>query len=72
MIDADYVGELVLMVRNFGCEKKIQKHDCIAQMLIVPNPSIRLVEVQNIESNTGRGEGKFGSTGKILTMFSCC
>ena len=70
MIDADYVGELVLMVRNFGCEKKIQKHDRIAPMLIVPNPPIHLVEVQNIESNTGRGQGGFGSTGIILIMFS--
>ena len=66
VIDADFVGELVLMIRNFGREKKIQKHDRIAQMLVIPNPSIELVEVQNIQIDaTKRGEKGFGSTGKF-------
>lgn len=63
-IDADYRGELKILLTNFGKEPFTVKFgDRIAQMVIckVEHAEIRLAE--NL-SETIRGEGGFGHTGK--------
>lgn len=72
LIDADYRGEIVikLSMDDLSCYVRYnnRRHifnvgDRIAQGVIVPVPKIELVEVDEL-SETARGEGGFGSTGK--------
>ncbi|MCB1215196.1 MAG: dUTP diphosphatase [Deltaproteobacteria bacterium] len=62
-IDADYRGEIKVLLANLG-EKDftIQAWDRIAQMVIQQVPQVK-VEVVTSLSDTSRGEGGFGSTG---------
>ena len=62
-IDADYRGELKVILINLG-EKtfKIEKGLRIAQMILCPVIKATLKEVDALEE-TGRGAGGFGSTG---------
>ena len=62
-IDADYRGELKVILINLG-EKifKIEKGLRIAQMVLCPVIKATLKEVEIFE-NTDRGSGGFGSTG---------
>ena len=62
-IDADYRGELKVILVNLG-EKvfKIKKGDRIAQMVVCPVIRATLKEVENLEE-TERGTDGFGSTG---------
>lgn len=63
-IDADYRGEVKIMVINLGDEAyTIQKGERIAQMVITPYVSVDVKKVESLEE-TERGEGGFGSTGK--------
>jgi dUTP pyrophosphatase len=62
-IDADYRGELQVILINFGSESfAVKRGDRIAQMLVqrVETVSFREVEVL---PESGRGSGGFGSTG---------
>jgi dUTP pyrophosphatase len=62
-IDADYRGEICIILVNLGSEPfKIVRGDRIAQLVIAPVSRARLVEVQ-ILSDSARGVGGFGSTG---------
>jgi dUTP pyrophosphatase len=64
VIDAGYRGEILVGMINLGKEAYIfHSGDKIAQMIIqkIENPEI--VEVAEL-SETARGEGGFGSTGK--------
>ena len=63
IIDSDYVGELsaVFYLRS-GC-KVYNVGDRIGQLLIVPIPAVEYVEVEEL-SETERGAGGYGSTGK--------
>jgi len=62
-IDADYRGEIKVIVINHGEEEFIINHgDRIAQMVIAPVTQFPVVEVDEL-SETERGEGGFGSTG---------
>ena len=64
LIDSDYQGQLMVSVWNRGSEAfTIQPFERIAQMVIVPvvQASFRVVEDF---SESERGEGGFGSTGK--------
>lgn len=64
IIDSDYRGEVMLKVKNTGDEPiVINQYDRIAQMLIIP---ITLGKIEYVEelSDTERGEGGFGHTGK--------
>ena len=63
-IDSDYRGEIKIILINLS-EKKffIKSGDRIAQMILSPVAKIKLKEVKNL-SNTVRGKGGFGSTGK--------
>jgi len=62
-IDADYRGELKVILINLGKEKfKIEKGLRIAQMVLCPVIRATLKEVDTLEE-TERGAGGFGSTG---------
>lgn len=63
-IDAGYRGEVGVIMYNGGtAEFEIKRGDRIAQMVIAKLPEVELVCVESL-SETGRGEGGFGSTGK--------
>ena len=62
-IDADYRGELKVILINLGDKDFIvEKGLRIAQMVLCPVVKAKLKEVTELE-NTGRGSGGFGSTG---------
>jgi|TARA_Y100000389_G_scaffold69099_1_gene65705 dUTP pyrophosphatase len=62
-IDADYRGELKVILINLGKKVfKIEKGLRIAQMVLCPVIRATLKEVQTLEE-TKRGKGGFGSTG---------
>ena len=63
-IDSDYRGELKVIIYNHGDENFIiQNEDRIAQMVLTPILKIELQETNTL-TETIRGEGGFGSTGK--------
>lgn len=63
-IDAGYRGEISVIVMNFGKEPfAVQRGDRIAQMVISRLPEVELVPADEL-SETKRGAGGFGSTGK--------
>lgn len=63
-IDADYRGEIKIIVINLSTEPQtIQHGDRIAQMVIAPFVQATLAEVPEL-SDTERGAGGFGHTGK--------
>ena len=63
VIDSDYRGEICFIYNNFLPGAKYGKGDRIGQLVIVPCPSVEMVEVEEL-SETERGSGGFGSTGK--------
>jgi len=63
-IDADYRGEVKVLLVNLGSDTfLIQRGDRIAQAVIAPVTHVDIVEAQAL-SDTGRGQGGFGSTGQ--------
>lgn len=67
--DAGYVGELaavLTLTEDALHDGVIKAGDRIAQMVIVPVPHVRLVEVEAQEElgSTERGAGGFGSSGR--------
>jgi dUTP pyrophosphatase len=62
-IDADYRGEIRVIVINLGQEPyTIRRGDRVAQMIIAPVTRVEWQLVDGLES-TARGEGGFGHTG---------
>lgn len=64
VIDSGYRGEIKVIMKFVdvvGDDYKVG--DRIAQMMIVPIPKVKLTEVKEL-SDSKRGEGGFGSTGK--------
>ncbi|MDC0418495.1 dUTP diphosphatase [Pelagibacteraceae bacterium] len=62
-IDADYRGEIKVILFNHGKEKFIiENGDRVAQMVVCPVVQADLEEVKEL-SDTMRGSGGFGSTG---------
>ena len=64
VIDSDYRGEIIVALHNHGAEPQtIAGGERIAQMVITPvlTPAYEWAEEL---SDTLRGEGRFGSTGK--------
>lgn len=62
-IDADYRGELkILLINNGKDDFLIQRGDRIAQLIVAKIHQPEVIEVQEL-SSTQRGEGGFGSTG---------
>jgi dUTP pyrophosphatase len=63
-IDADYRGEVKVLLINHGQEPfTIQRGERIAQMVVSPITQPEFVEV-DVLSETDRGAGGFGSTGQ--------
>lgn len=63
-IDADYRGEIKVILINLSGEKQLIQHgDRIAQMVIQQVEKIEWIEVENL-NETARGAGGFGHTGK--------
>jgi dUTP pyrophosphatase len=61
-IDADYRGEVKIILINFGQEPiTICDQDRIAQLVLCPVVQARLIEAETL-STTARGAGGFGST----------
>ena len=64
-VDADYRGEIKVILINLSNEPvTICNADRIAQMVFQKVEQATLIVVENI-NETSRGEGGFGSTGKI-------
>jgi len=62
-IDADYRGELRVILANLGQDPvTLHRGDRIAQLVIAPVVQARVVAVEDLDS-TERGQGGFGSTG---------
>ena len=63
-IDADYRGEVGVLLINHGAEPfTIRRGERIAQMVVAPVSQAELVAVTTV-SETDRGAGGFGSTGR--------
>ena len=63
-VDSDYRGEIKIILANMSCEPfKVSKGDRIAQLVVSPVTKATVVSVETI-SNTERGSGGFGSTGR--------
>jgi dUTP pyrophosphatase len=63
-IDADYRGEVKVILINHGAEAfAIKRGDRIAQMIVAPVTRVTLAEAASL-SETERGAGGFGSTGR--------
>jgi dUTP pyrophosphatase len=62
-IDADYRGELMVIMINHGDEPfVVQRGDRIAQLIVAPVSRVEITEVEELGA-TARGQGGFGSTG---------
>jgi dUTP pyrophosphatase len=66
VIDSGYRGEIKVrfqITNNLAVLSLYQIEDKVAQLIIIPYPQIEFEEVSEL-SNTERGEGGYGSTGK--------
>lgn len=62
-IDADYRGEVKVLLINHGTEAfTIHRNERIAQMIFQIVPTVELIEVEEL-AGTERGAGGFGHTG---------
>jgi len=62
-IDADYRGEIMVLLVNLGQENfNVARGDRVAQLIVAP---VTRVDVELVEETSGseRGQGGFGSTG---------
>lgn len=63
-IDSGYRGNVIVILINLGKKiVSINKHDRIAQLKFTPVFEANFIEVDEL-SDTDRGDGGFGSTGK--------
>ena len=64
VIDSDYRGEITVVLHNHGDQPQTVAHgERIAQMVITPVLTPAYEETDDL-SDTGRGQGGFGSTGQ--------
>ena len=64
VIDSDYWGEIMRALYNHSCEDiTVESGERVAQMMIAPYIFAEYEETDEL-SDTVRGEGGFGSTGK--------
>jgi dUTP pyrophosphatase len=62
-IDADYRGEVMVLLANLGSESfRVFRGERIAQLVVAPVVRVELAVVEELGA-TGRGQGGFGSTG---------
>lgn len=65
VVDSDYRGEIIVALHNDTDEMmQIDKHERIAQLVVIPYLPINLERVDSLD-DTGRGTGGFGSTGRL-------
>lgn len=63
-IDADYRGEIGVVLINLGTEPFVVAHgDRIAQLVVAAVAVAEPIEVEAFDGATDRGEGGYGSTG---------
>lgn len=63
-VDADYRGEIKVILGNFGEDDEVINHgDRIAQLVLAPVIQAQFVVVEELDE-TQRGAGGFGSTGR--------
>ncbi|MCL4216347.1 MAG: dUTP diphosphatase [Candidatus Hydrogenedentes bacterium] len=63
-IDADYRGEIRVILINLGQESfKVSRGDRIAQMIVAPVSRVEWRETDSLDA-TVRGDGGFGHTGR--------
>jgi dUTP pyrophosphatase len=63
-IDADYRGEIRVLLVNLGRESvELRRGERIAQLVLLPVATAEAVEVDDLDP-TERGEGGFGHTGR--------
>ena len=64
VVDCDYRGEIMVALHNHGKEaRKVEAGDRVAQLVIAPYYTAEFAEAETL-SDTVRGAGGFGSTGK--------
>ena len=64
VIDSDYRGPIMVALHNDGeLPRVIEAHERIAQLVVMPFLAVTFTEVEKL-SETIRGDGGFGSTGK--------
>jgi dUTP pyrophosphatase len=62
--DSDYRGEYIISLYNDSdLPQRIEQHERIAQLIVLPFLPVNFVEVEEL-SETERGAGGFGSTGR--------
>ncbi|USO01334.1 MAG: dUTP diphosphatase [Alphaproteobacteria bacterium] len=67
-IDADYRGEIKVILINHGDATFIVEHGMrIAQMIVSPHASVNWHLQDSLENDTERGSAGFGSTGLRIT-----
>ncbi|MDF9407295.1 MAG: Deoxyuridine 5'-triphosphate nucleotidohydrolase [Pelotomaculum sp. PtaB.Bin013] len=65
VIDSDYKGEIIVAVYNQSdCEYIVNPGERVAQLLFLPVYHADLETVEELEESS-RGQGGFGSTGKV-------
>ena len=65
VIDSDYRGEIMVALHNHSdIPQTIEPRERIAQLVLVPYISASFEETDELDS-TKRGEGGFGSTGRV-------
>ena len=65
VVDSDYRGEVMVALHNDSTDTQlVELHDRIAQMVIQPYERPQILEVVNELSDTERGSGGFGHTGR--------
>lgn len=65
VVDSDYRGEIMVALYNDSTEtQSVELRDRIAQMVIQPYERPQIFDVVNELSDTERGSGGFGHTGK--------
>jgi dUTP pyrophosphatase len=63
-IDADYRGELKVVLINHGdTDFTVRRGDRIAQLVVAPVVSVDMIEAEALD-DTERGSGGYGSTGR--------
>lgn len=66
-IDSDYRGEVQILVINLGEHPyTFEPGERIAQLIIKPVPRVEVIEVSELSHSAERGDGGFGSTGRVV------
>ena len=65
LLDSDYTGECMIFVNNIGDEPvEIENGERLVQALVIPYVKANYEEVEEL-NETERGDGGFGSSGRI-------